>query len=496
MSLSQPMTFAIVKPQHDWLKKTNVAFVLGPMDAILEEAASGILERFEALGHTVQETPTDDTDILLTTAQFGVPLNWRKSLMLTGRIRFKLNRMPTVYTLVHVRPAELQELLSHLDVALQKEPPDPDDFRFDGLAPHAYEVLVEQGCRGGPILALERVVQAQAKGLHILLVVGEDRPEEVYHFDLVGAYPRSYATDPLFYDDLVLRTVTTVSTHEVTDHAVTGELVPYDVWQSLNTPEAMRVAALELGKRNFFTDMIKINDLVQVPAVESSVASQYSEGCYATWEPRIDALIATITGSARPVDKDNITENELSILTGVRPDGMGAYVRHVEKKRNDPPSSEAVEMMDMDTPLSRIHLDPSWGIEGEMPVVRSKLHGHRGISSYHPEFVEYVALNEPYFHYLVSCATAAQAAAVRGVFAKSEALQNPDDPRQAVFTILPGHGLVIVEKWVSGKEPFQLLWEYMDVGHVVVDSHVPQGLIHYESDADGRMILVEDWRSG
>jgi len=206
-------------------------------------------------------------------------------------------------------------------------------------------VLIEQGLRGGPILALERVVQAQAKGLHILLVVGDDSPDEVYHFDLVGAYPRSYADDPLFYDDIVLRTVTTVSTHEVTDHQVVGELIPYDVWQSLDTPEAMRVAALELGKRNFFTDMIKINELVQVPAVESSVASQYSEGCFATWEPRLNALIATITGSARPVDKDNITENELAILTGVRPNGFGAFVRHVETKRNDSPSSEAVEMM-------------------------------------------------------------------------------------------------------------------------------------------------------
>ena len=34
---------------------------------------------------------------------------------------------------------------------------------------------------------------------------------------------------------------------------------------------------------------------------------------------------------------------------GHRADGRGARVRHVEGKRNDPPSSEAVEMMDADT---------------------------------------------------------------------------------------------------------------------------------------------------
>ena len=123
------------------------------------------------------------------------------------------------------------------------------------------------------------------------------------------------------------------------------------------------------------------------------------------------------------------------------------------------------------------------------------LHGHRGVYSYNPEFLEYVSLDQPYFHYLVSCATEAQANAVRAAFAKSEALQNPDDPRQAVFTILPGHGLVIVEKWIPGKKPFQLLWKYMDAGHVVIDSHVPQGLIHYDLDEDGMMVLVEDWRN-
>jgi hypothetical protein len=113
---------------------------------------------------------------------------------------------------------------------------------------------------------------------------------------------------------------------------------------------------------------------VQVPVVNAAVAEQYSEGCFATWEPRLGALIATITGSARPVDKDNITEDELAVIVGVRPDGKGALIRHVEGKRNDPPSSEAVEMMAMDAAKLELKLDSQKAFWSK----RSKLH-NRGV---------------------------------------------------------------------------------------------------------------------
>jgi hypothetical protein len=246
-----------------------------------------------------------------------------------------------------------------------------------------------------------------------------------------------------------------------------------------------------LGNRKFFTEMVRIEDLVHVPVVNDSVASQYSEGCFATWDARVDGLIATVTGSARPVDKGNITDDDLAVIVGVRADGGGAIVRHVEGKRNDPPSSEAVEMMDMDELLPRIKHDSIAGVTKDVPVVRSKLHGHRGVRSYNPALVEYVPLEAPYYHYLVSCATAAQARGIKEAFSRVESLRNPDDPRQAAFTVLPGHGLVVVEKWQSDKAPFQLLWEFMDNGDLVIDSHVPQGPMHYEQDADGHMQLRE-----
>ncbi len=478
---------AIDVPVHAWLRELDVAFVPGPDSPMLSEVADGLLRQFERLGHNVQKAPDGQTDIIFTTAHFGQPLGWREALLFTARRRFGLEHSPTIYTLVGITPARLEQVINRLRVALEKDPPDPDDYDFPGLAPQAYHVLFEQGRRGGPILALERVVQSQAKSIDSLLIVGDEHPQAAYYFNLVGAYPRIEAEDAaFFYQDIVLRIATAVSTTDATDHQVMGDPIPYELWERLDTPQAMCTAGQRLGERNFFTEMVRIADLIKVPAVAESVSSQYSEGCFSTWDPTLEALIATVTGSARPVDKGSITESELAVIVGLRPDGRGAQVCHVQGKRNDPPSSEAVEMVAMDTVLPTISLsDPPV----EAPVIRSKLHGHRGIAAYDPRWVEYVPMATPYQHYPVTCSTKAQARGIKAAFERAEALQNPDDPRQLVFTVLPGHGAVIVEKWVEGTEPLQVIWEYMDAGYLQVDSRVPQGPISYVPASDGGMVL-------
>jgi hypothetical protein len=55
--------------------------------------------------------------------------------------------------------------------------------------------------------------------------------------------------------------------------------------------------------------MVRVANLVSVPALNDAVSSQYSEGCYATWDAQINSLIATVTGSARPVEKDRLSED-------------------------------------------------------------------------------------------------------------------------------------------------------------------------------------------
>ncbi len=485
-------SFPETKPTHAWLRKIRIACVPGAPSAILDELLARLMACFRENGHTVLERPEGKLDILITTAALNQPVPWREALFFTARRRYGLESAPTVFTAINLTAGQFQDLQDHFRAALAREQPDPADYAFVGLAPHAYHTLHEQGLRNGPILSIARLLQSQTMCIRILLVVGDDRPDEVYVFDLVGAHPRiPVKEEGGFYEDLMNRLLTAVSTHEITHHEVLPDLIPRAVWEALPTPAAMRRAGLELGKRQFFTEMVRVGNLVSVPTLDGAIASQYSEGCFATWEPKLGALITTVTGSARPVEKDNLSDDELAVIAGVRVDGSGAIVRHVQGKRNDPPSSEAVEMMQMDRALPRIRLGEEWRIPGEAPVARSKLHGHRGVRSFDPRTVEHVALDAPYYHYPVSCSTEAQANAIQAAFGRSQALTDPEDPREIVFSVLPGHGIVIVEKWVSGKQPFQAIWEAMDAGTLEVVSQVPQGPLAYLPDKTGRMVLVK-----
>jgi hypothetical protein len=485
-------TFSIpAEVTHSWLQKISVAFTVGESTPLLESFSTNLLAHFRDNGHRVIDKPDGEVDVVLTTAVFGHPINWRDAMLFTARRRFHLHHVPLVFTIVHATPEQLQQSLNHFEKALRKVPPDPGDFDFPGMTPNAYRTLYEQGRRGGSILSLVRMVQSQSMSIRVILLIGNDEPIEAYTFDLVGAHPRSLAsTDEFFYEDLMLRVVTAASTKEVTEHKVMDSPISISEWKSLTTPLAMRTAGRELGKRSFFTEMVRVANLVSAPAIHEAVSSQYSEGCYATWDPKIDALITTITGSARPVAKDNLSDDELAIIVGLRQDGLGALVREVEGKRNDPPSSEAVEMLLMDRSLPQIILGSEWKNEtGEqqkaVPIIRSKLHGHRGVKAYNPNIVEHVYLDQPYYHYPVSCSTEAQARAITTAFARSEALLDPDDPRVIIFTVLPGHGIVIAEKWVFGKKPFELIWEAMDRGQIEIDRLVPQGNLEFVQNKHG-----------
>jgi hypothetical protein len=326
---------------------------------------------------------------------------------------------------------------------------------------------------------LLRILQIQSKSIRVLLVVGDEKPDSAFLFDLVGAHPQIRNDDPQnFYKDITTRIMTAASTEEITRHQAVEPEIKRDVWDALPTIQYMTQASQELGKRDFFTEMIHVSDVAEIPGFSDAISQQYSEGCFATWDVEIGGLLTTITGSARPVQKENITDKDLAVIVGIKPEYDGALIRKVERHPNHPPSSEAVEMIGMDLKLPRIRLSNG----AQVPVIRSKLHGHRGVRSFNRDRVEYVSVPESYLYYPVSCSTDAQYRAVQEAFSSSAALQNPEDPRQIVFTVLPGHGVVIVEKWLEGKQPFQVIWEGMDHRDIQISNEIPQGPFEYQMD--------------
>ena len=476
-------------PTHTWLKQLNVSYLPGPSTPLADQVARDLMGFLHSEGHTTQELPTADTDVILTTARLGEPLGWREAFMFTARRRFGLNHVPTVFTVVHATHRQFSELLSETESILRNGVESTP--RFAGIPETASRTLYQQGKRGGAMMYLLRIVQIQSKSIRVLLVVGDEKPDSAFLFDLVGAHPQIRNDDPQsFYKDIATRIMTAASTQEITRHRVVKPEIRREVWEGLPTIRYMTQASQELGKRDFFTEMIHVSDVAEIPGFSDAISQQYSEGCFATWDVLIDGLLTTITGSARPVRKENITDKDLAVIVGIKSEHDGALIRQVEGHPNHPPSSEAVEMIGMDLKLPRITLFNG----AQVPVIRSKLHGHRGVRSFNCDRVEYVSVPESYLYYPVSCSTDAQYRAVQEAFSSSVALQNPGDPRQMVFTVLPGHGVVIVEKWVEGKQPFQVIWEGMDQRDIEISNEIPQGPFTFRTQAE-RSVLADDSHS-
>ncbi|HEX6034686.1 MAG TPA: hypothetical protein VFY83_09645, partial [Anaerolineales bacterium] len=456
-------------------QQLTISYVPGPSTPLSEQIASDLMGHFQREGHATLTQPSPETEVILTTARLGEPLGWREALMFTARRRFHLKHVPTVFTIVHATPRQFSEWMEKVEAILKEgsEAPPP----FGGIPATAARTLHQQGRRGGAILYLLRIIQIQTKSIRVLLGIGEERPQYAFLFDLVGAHPQIQFDDPQsFYKDIATRIQTAASTSEITNHQTVEPPITREEWESLATLDEMTRASHELGKRDFFTEMIKVSQVAEIPGFSEAISQQYSEGCFATWEPKINGLLTTITGSARPVRKENITDNDLAVIVGIKPGRDGALIRKVEGHPNHPPSSEAVEMIGMDVSLPKITLTNG----AQVPIIRSKLHGHRGVRSFDWTRAEYVPLPESYQHYPVSCSTDAQYRAVQEAFSSSYALQNTQDPRKLVFTVLPGHGLVIVEKWVEAKAAFQVIWEAMDEKVIEITNFIPQGPFTFE----------------
>ena len=139
--MSQTSPSSSPKPIHDWLRDLDLSFVPGPSVPPLDRLVGTLLDAFQGRGHRVQAQPDADTAVILTTARFGEPLDWREALLFNARRRFQLEHSPTIYTLCYVSPVEFHGALERFRAILPKSPPDPADYVFPGMADAAYGVL-------------------------------------------------------------------------------------------------------------------------------------------------------------------------------------------------------------------------------------------------------------------------------------------------------------------------------------------------------------------
>jgi hypothetical protein len=244
-------------PTHNWLKQLNLSYLPGPSTPLANRVASDLMEFLHQEGHTTQELPSADTDVILTTARLGEPLGWREAFMFIARRRYGLNHVPTVFTIVHATHQQFDDLLAETESVLRNGVESTP--RFAGIPETASRTLYQQGKRGGAIMYLLRIIQIQSKSIRVLLVLGDEKPDSAFLFDLVGAHPQILNDDPqIFYKDIATRVLTAASTQEITRHRAVEPEVKREVWDSLPTIQYMTLASQELGKRDFFTEMIHV----------------------------------------------------------------------------------------------------------------------------------------------------------------------------------------------------------------------------------------------
>lgn len=465
----------------------RVSFVPGSGSGLSDSFAQKLLESFAAQGALVQDEPNFQTDVVLTTQEFGRIVSWREAILFTGRRRFGLRASVRIFTILSAASSAVHALVDRFKTGCDRQSRSPGDFDFPGLAPNSGRVLFEQAVSRSPTLALSRLIQAQSKSIDTLLLVGEESLDHLFHFNLVGSHYRAAANQEL-YQHVSLRIAVSVRAERIADHEREATSVPDTCWYRSKVANAMCSAAAQFESRGFFSPMLKLSDLVAVPSFSDTISRQYSEGCFASWEPTLGGLMVTCAGNDAPFHKGKLNVDDLALVVGLRPNGCG--VRYLQAAGASPrlPSSEAVELMRIDEELARVQLQQDNGRQFDVPIIRSKLHGHRGVRSYNPKHVEYCPIDMEYQLYPVSCATNTQAQVVKRAFAGAACLTQADDERSVAFTLVPGHGVMIVEKWTPDKEPFQQIWEFMDRGYLVIDGDVPQGTVSFLKNADQRII--------
>ena len=481
---------------HPWIRPISIAYMPGDSTPALELASSALLDWLRDAGCTVTQLPDSSTDLIMTTRRFGDNVSREQALFFNAKRQYRLSQRPQVLTMVDVPELEYQALVKHFTEVAQLPEEEAGRIQYSGLGPQAADIISHQARRGGPDLAIARLLQGQMLSIRVMaLRTQAGRPYRAMHMDLAGAHPVTDATDlEVFAEDAGARVLTAVCATEVNHHSFVDDPVPAKLWESLSSPDAMIRAGSMFTQFGFFTTPLYIEKLLGYRGISDAISAQFSEGCYAVFEPDIPGLLTTATGSSRLVDKRSISRLDQAVVVGTRPDHEGAMVRPVTGMDRVVPSVEAVEMMGLCERVPKhSHLN-SHGLPVTVPNVRAILHGHLGVAAFDADKVEAVMLDPLYYTQLVSCGTGALAEGTATAFARSQSLKDLGDPRRVIFLEQPGHGVMVVEKWpaqADGSRPFETIHEYLSSGVLQMTLDIAQGPVHWEMAAgsDGRTLM-------
>ena len=481
---------------HSWTHPISIAYMPGDNTAALDLACSALLDWLREAGCTVTDLPDNGTELIVTTRRFGDNVTREEALFFNAKRQYHLSSRPQLLTLVDVPEDEYQSLVQHFTAIAQLPEEEASRKQYPGLGPQAAGLISHQARRGGPELAFARLVQGQVLSIRVMAIRTQaGHPYRAMHFDMAGARPVTDATDlESFAEDAGPRVLAAVCAVEVNHHSFVDEPVPADLWESLSSPDVMVRAGSMFTQYGFFTTPLYVEKLLGYRGISEAISAQFSEGCYAVYEPDIPGLLTTASGSSRLVDKRSISRQDQAVVVGTRPDHEGAMVRPVAGMDRVVPSVEAVEMMGLCERVPKHRHLNSHGLPVIVPNVRAILHGHLGVAAYDPDLVEAVMLDPLFYTQLVSCGTGALAEGTATAFARSESLKDLHDPRRVIFLEQPGHGVMVVEKWPAtddGSQPFETIRDYLGTGILQMTLDIAQSLVRWEmaTGSDGQRLM-------
>ena len=414
-----------------WWRPLKVAFVgENRGSARMTEFESQLLDSFRNQGHTIVTASEADIDLLIDIAMIPdgpEPLVLRipersQPLMLTVMKDYQLKRRPhNLVVLVGVE--ESLGSWSHVDV-----------------------------------VSTARVAMGRIGSFKIVFVSGSGA-EEVTYCTLEGGHPTETHAK---VDGLRDRLVASASAREVGGRFdVNNDAITQAVWNATNIPDEIVRAGHRMHQLGLLPQPQKISDYVShrmARVYERYLGLRgFSEGMLFAVDPLTGTTMVTASGSW-DVDKRALHRDEVTALSGI--DEGRVQVQAPFGVRPKGPSVEALEVLSLLDAVPRVRLSPDgangWRLDPngqtEVPIIRSGIHAHIGVSSADDAVVETVEPDRKNYPYGFGCGTDLMCEVARNTVERSSAINNPKDRRRYVRWPMLYHGEMVIELWKEGAE--------------------------------------------
>ncbi|MFJ8584315.1 hypothetical protein ACIRD2_06610 [Streptomyces sp. NPDC093595] len=284
------------------------------------------------------------------------------------------------------------------------------------------------------------------------------------------------------------RLVTAACAQQVAeDYDTVRDAITAEAWKASTTPEQLAAAGRRMGELGLLSPPLKVSDFVSEQLADMYEIYMgvrgFSEGMLFAFDPDLDCLVVSASGSW-DVDKRALTREQ---VVAVEPRLAGGRRLRVLAPSGVLPMQPSVETWEICAlmeacPTVRVTRDgagawvPDPDGEREVPLIRAGIHAHVGVTASDDEVIETVEADREEFPYGFGCGTDLTVEIARNTVRRSQAVNDPQDPRTYVRWPLLYHGEMAVELWKPGlpSQPFRGLLDLYGTAVRFTPDHVPQ----------------------